>query len=277
MRASQRRRRANCQRGCPVRPRRGRWWGIRSNPSWARLRPRRPFCCLVGVMVGLLLLPGTALSATTAHIFPSFTGGKLGAPSSVRFRYAITEPESGVPQAPLQALIHLPKGTGFNLAGPSKHELCGYSILTIGASAGPSACPKGSRAGPTGSAQFEAVIAGKPTIVKAPLYPFIGELHGGSRALLLYIEGPAPFPSSEVVSVAPYKGELDMSLGNDEINAATMPGVRSAIIGLSVTLGGNTKITMPTSCPKNGFLWRTVFSYSENPETPALATSRCPG
>lgn len=275
MRARQPRRRAGSQRTAySVRRRRSMRWGLRSSPAWMRSRTRRQLCCLVAVALGMLLLPAAALSATTAQIFPSFTGGKLGAASSLRFRFAITEPAGGVPQAPLQALIHLPKGTGLNLSGPPKHELCNYSTLIT---AGSSACPKGSHAGPTGSAQFEAVIVGKPTIAKAPVYPFIVELNGGTRALMLYIEGPPPFPTAEVVTVVPSKGELIMSLGNDEINPALDPGVRSAIIGLSVTLGGNLKITTPSSCPKSGFMWRTVFSYAEAPETTALATSRCPG
>ena len=277
MRARQPHRRVGSQRTAySARRRRSMRWGIRSNPAWRRSLTRRRLCCLVVVALGMLLLPATALSATTAQIFPSFTGGKSGAASSLRFRYAITEPAGGVAQAPTQAVIHLPKGTGLNLAEPSKHELCSYAILIVGASAGPSACPKGSHAGPTGSAQFEAVITGKPTIVKAPVYPFIAELNGGTRALMLYIEGPPPFPSAEVVTVVPSKGGLVMSLGNDEISPALYPGVRSAIIGLSMTIGQNAKITPPKSCPGGGYAWSTDFSLIEGPDVTARATSACP-
>jgi hypothetical protein len=243
-------------------------WGLRARPAWARPCARRLAFCLVAL--GVLLLPAIALSATSAQIFASFAGGKLGGDTAIHFRFAVTESAGGMPAAPVRAIIHLPKGTRLGLARLPQADLCSYDTL-VAASFGPSACPKGSHAGPVGSAQLEAIVSGKPTIVKAPVYPFTIELHGGSRALALYLKGPTPFPT-EVISLLPEKGDLVMSLGAGEIS----PGDRSAIIGLSVTLGGSAGITMPASCPTGGFAWRADFSYFEGPGSTALARSPCP-
>jgi hypothetical protein len=227
--------------------------------------------CLAGVALGLFLLPAVALSATTAQIFPSFAGGKPGTRTAIRFRFAVTDSAGGIPQAPVRAIIHLPNGTGLGLARLPKADLCSSDILQA-ASYGPPACPKGSHAGPVGSAHLEAIVGGQPTIVKARLYPVVVGLHGGGRALALLLESPAPFPTY-VISLVPNKNELMMSLEAIEVS----PGQRSAIIDLSMTLGGSAGITMPARCPTGGFKWRTDFSYWEGPDTTATATSPCPG
>jgi hypothetical protein len=59
-----------------TRPRRGVHRGLRARPAWARPGLRRMVCRLVAVVLGVLLLPAIALSATSAQIFPSFAGGK---------------------------------------------------------------------------------------------------------------------------------------------------------------------------------------------------------
>lgn len=249
---------------------RGTLWGLRTRPAWARSGVRRLTCCLVMVAFGVLLVPAIALSATSAQIFPSFAGGKPGGDTAIHFRFAVTESAGGMPAAPVRVIIHLPGGTRLGLARLPQADLCNYSTL-IAASFGPPACPKASRAGAVGSARLEAVVGGKPAIVQAPVYPFAIELHGGKRALALYLKGPPPFPT-EVISLLPTKGELVMSLGAGEIS----PGDRSAIIGLSVTLGGSANVTMPGSCPTGGFVWRADFSYWGGPSSTALARSPCP-
>jgi hypothetical protein len=228
-------------------------------------------CCLAGVALCLFLLPAVALSATTAQIFPSFAGGKPGTRTAIRFRFAVTDSAGGIPQAPVRAIVHLPNGTGLGLARLPKADLCSSDILQA-ANYGPPACPKGSHAGPVGSAHLEAIVGGQPTIVRARLYPVVVGLHGGGRALAMLLESPAPFPSY-VISLVPNKNELMMSLESIEVS----PGQRSAIIDLSMALGESAGITMPARCPTGGFKWRTDFSYWEGPDTTALATSPCPG
>lgn len=240
---------------------------IHQGLAWARSPARLITCCLAAIALGVL--PATALSATTAQIVPSFAGGKPGTASAIRFQFTVSESTGGIPQAPVRAVIHLPKGTGLGLTRLPKADLCSYDTLTT---VGRSACPKGSHAGPVGSARLEAVVGGRPTIVKAPIYPFIIGLHGGGRALALLLVAPAPF-QTDVMSLVPSTSGMILSLLTDEVS----PGDRSAIIGLSLTLGGNAGITMPKSCPKGGFEWRTDFSYWEGPDTTAQATSPCPG
>jgi hypothetical protein len=243
--------------------------GIHRGSAWAQSPARLIACCLAAVALAILIVPTVALSATTAQIVPSFAGGKPGTATAICFQFTVTESAGGIPQAPVRATIHLPKGTGLGLARLPKADLCSYNILTT---IGRSACPKGSHAGPVGSARLEAVVGGRPTIIKAPIYPFIIGLHGGERALALLLEAPAPFPT-DVMSLVPTTSGLILSLLMDEVS----PGNRTAIIGLSLTLGGNAGITMPKSCPKGGFVWRTDFSYWEGPDTTAQATSSCLG
>ena len=270
MGARQSRRRVN-SRASRVRPRPGIHQVLRARPTRVRHFIQLIASCLASLALGLLLLPGLALSATTTQIFPSFTGGKLGRGTTIHFRFAVTESSGGIPQAPIRAVIHLPKGTGLGFTRLPKADLCSYDTL-IAVGYGASACPKGSHAGPVGSARLEAIVGGRPTIVKARLYPVTVGLHGGGRALALLLESPAPFPT-DVLSLMPYKNGLMMSLEAIEVS----PGERSAIIDLSITLGGSAGITMPARCPKGGFRWRTDFSYWEGPDTTALATSPCPG
>jgi hypothetical protein len=258
-------------RASRVRPRQAIHQDLRASPAWVHHFARLTVCCLAGVALGLFLLPAVALSATTAQIFPSFAGGKPGAPTAIHFRFTVTDSAGGIPVAPVRAIIHLPKGTGLGLTRLPKADLCSSDTLTA-AGYGASACPKGSHAGPVGSAHLEAVVGGRPTVVKARLSPVVVGLHGGGRALAVLLESPAPFPSY-VMSLVPNKNELIMSLEAIEVS----PGERSAIIDLSMTLGGSAGITLPASCPKGGFRWRTDFSYWEGPDTTATATSPCPG
>ena len=152
--------------------------GTRQYRSRADSRARRILGCLTAAALGTLLVPTLALSATTAQIVPSFAGGKPGMASAISFQFTVTESAGGIPQAPVRATIHLPKGTGLGLARLPKADLCSYDTLTT---VGRSACPKGSHAGSVGSARLEAVVGGHPTIVKAPIYPFVIGLHGANR------------------------------------------------------------------------------------------------
>ena len=203
----------------------------------------------------------------------------------MHFGFVTSESAGGLPQLPTEAIIHLPTGTHIaNLARLPKNDFCSYDTL-VAANYGPSACPKGSHAGPVGSAHLEAVVGGHLTTVKAAIYPVIDKV--GIFSLLL--SAPAPFPTV-VATLLPHTEGGSQELILRDIGALEVsPGARSAILDFSITLGASLKvkrhgtnvtqplITMPKSCPRGGFMWRTDFSYWEGPATTAQATSPCPG
>jgi hypothetical protein len=236
-------------------------------------------------VVALGVLPATALSVTTARVSASFSGHQLGAGTSMHFGFTTSEGAGGLPQLPTEAVIHLPQGTHIaSLAHLPKSDVCSSNILEA-VGYGPSACPKGSHAGPVGVAHLEAPVGGHLRTVKVPVYPIIDKV--GLFSLLLL--APAPFPS-DVATLLPYAPGGSPELVLRDFGALEVsPGVRSSILDYSITLGANLKvkrggrnvtqplITMPKSCPKGGFVWRTDFSYWEGSDTTAQATSPCPG
>jgi hypothetical protein len=243
----------------------------------------RRYACLA--TLGLLALPAAASATTTAQIFPSFGGGKPGGGTSMHFRFVTSDSAGGLPQLPTEAIIHLPKGTHIDLTRLLKGDLCTPNTLDA---AGPSACPKGSHAGPVGFAHLEAPVGGHLTTVKATIYPVVVVLHGGSVGLALFMEAPAPFPTAFLVPLMPYTVGGSQELILNGFGALEVsPGVRSSMLDLSITLGANLKvrrggrnvtqplITRPGSCPKGGFMWSTNFTYWEGSPTTAMATSPC--
>jgi hypothetical protein len=256
---------------------------IHQGLAWARFPARLIGCGLAAIALGVL--PATALSTTTARVSASFSGHTLGAGTSMHFGFTTSDSAGGLPQLPTDATIHLPPGTHIaSLAHLPKSDVCSSNILEA-VGYGPSACPKGSHAGPVGFAHLEAPVGGHLKIVKVPVYPVIDKV--GLFSLLML--APAPFPSDNA-SLFPYSpgGSPELLLG--ELGALEVsPGVRSSMLDYSITLGANLKvqqggrnvvqplITMPKSCPRGGFVWRTDFSYWEGSSTTALATSPCPG
>jgi hypothetical protein len=233
----------------------------------------------------VIVLPAAAPAATTAQVSASFAGGKLGAGASLHFGFTTSDSAGGLPQLPTEIVIHLPRGTHIaSLAGLPKADLCNSDILQA-VGYGPSACPKGSHAGPVGSAHLEALVGGHPTTVKATIYPIIDKV--GIFSLLL--SAPAPFPSAVVPLMPVTQGGSQELILRDIGGLEVGPGARSSILDFSITLGANLKverggrstteplITMPRGCPKGGFAWRTDLSYWEGPLQTVATTSPCPG
>jgi hypothetical protein len=237
----------------------------------------------IGVAMTLCLAPN-ALATTTGQIVPSFVGGKLGGGTGLHLRITVAESAGGVPATAERAIVHLPKGTTLDFAHVPRRGLCVASIL------GATPCPKDSQAGPAGTVRLEAAIDGKPTSVTGSVHPYVVTLHGGTLAIGLIMDVPAPF-SYEAGLLVPTKDggayasqELIAELPDSEFNLGPS-GPRTSLTELSVTIGGNFTseghtaplITMPKTCPKGGFAWRADFSYVEAPETTLPATSPCPG
>jgi hypothetical protein len=251
------------------------------------MRPsaRLAACCLASIALGAIVLPATAPAATTAQVSASFAGGKPGAGTSLHFGFTTSESAGGLPQLPTEAIIHLPKGTRIaSLAGLPKADLCSSDTLEA-ADLGPSACPKGSHAGPVGSAHLEAMVAGHLTTAPAKLYPVVDKV----GTISLWLSAPAPFPNMAAV-LFPYVQGGSQELILRELGALEVsPGSRSAITDFSITLGANLKverggrstteplITMPASCPKGGFAWDTDFTFWDASKQTTATTSPCPG
>jgi hypothetical protein len=247
--------------------------------------------------VCLMLAAGmanTATAATTAQIVPSFSGGKLGAGTAVHVRFATADSAGGLPLQPTRVIIHLPKGTVVNLKKLPKTATCDPGFLAA-VGVGPSACPKESHAGPVGYAHLETLLGGQPTTVKTSIYSVIGVPPRGSTEseLSLLMESPAPFPTvvASIVSLpdgGAYAAKALM-LSIPALQVAPSAAV-AAIVDFSIVLEANFKvklrrkrinttqslITMPGSCPRGGFAWRSDFTLWDGSQAQATATSPCP-
>lgn len=262
------------------RTRRGPHRGLRARSFGSRWTARRLLGCLCLWGLGALLLPALALSIVTTRIDPAFVGGSLGAGTTLRLhvRMALSpEPEK------LDAIIHLPKGTGLNLTGLTRPDVCGYPTLLQGLSA----CPKASHIGVGGTATLEAMVGGRPTTVTAPAYPVLVRVHGGTLVIALLITAPKPFNTSAADLVPDrdhHSGYASSDLLAEYSAPEVSPGVWATLTELSVTVGARLKtargtsplITMPRSCPRGGFAWRTDLPFERGPETTFATTTPCP-
>jgi hypothetical protein len=234
--------------------------------------------CICVVVVGLLALPGV-VSATPTITFklqavpiPGFphTGNILGAGADAKFEYAIGGSEYFGSAPPLIAAnFYGPKGT---MLHPGGFPTCAEAaILTIG----PSACPKGSSAGPVGTALGYVTFGGERVEENAELLSFfkpgggLEYLADGHSPVALEVLAKGHFGHLGGVDGYAFEEEEEVPL------IATVPDAPYASIktitasfGAAIRSHGKTNyyFRLPKTCPKGGFPLKSEAIFAENGE-----------
>lgn len=255
---------------------------------------RRASTCLAVLGLALLAIPSAASAAPTVTFkakavpIPGFphTGNILGAGTAVEAEFHITGTEYlGSPPPLIGVNFYLPKGaklhtTGFPSCAPAKIE-----------QVGPSACPKGSKAGPIGTALGFVSLGGERVHESTEIFSFYAP--GGG--LTFFTIGHTPV-SIELTAKGHYVhltggGGFGPELITEVPLVASLPGAPFASVeNIKVKAGSairkNGKAIyygrVPTTCPKRGFPVKAELIFAENGETSkpvtvtALYKAPCP-
>jgi hypothetical protein len=248
---------------------------------------RRAFTLIIVLGLALSALSGPASAAPTVTFklqavpIPGFphTGDILGAGTDVRFEFAIAGDEYFGSAPPLiGAQFYAPKGIVPHTAGfPTCAE---RTILTIG----PSACPKGSSAGPTGTVLGYVTFGGERVEETGELRSFFKP--GGG--LEYFGEGHTPV-SLEVLVTGNYShlGGIDGYGFEEEEEVpliATVPdGPYASIKTIASTFGSAIRshgraiyyFRLPKTCPRGGFPLKAdaIFAEDGDPTKPEQVTA----
>jgi hypothetical protein len=253
--------------------------------------PHRALRCPALLFLALLLLgvfafAPSALATPTVALkvipipIPGFpgTGNRLGAGAEIEVQATIGGTEYGGYPSPLVG-INLYAPTGVEIA-PTGFGGCAPSTLEAN---GPEACPKSSRAGPTGEGLGVVPFGGEPVEEKVSIQSFFSP--GGG--LTFYVEGksPASFQVVEKAHWAPAAAPFDLELLVEIPLVETLPGADDAsVLSFKVRVGaayrkaGKTVsyVTLPKRCPKGGFPVRAELQFM-NGETVTVAYEQvCP-
>ena len=235
----------------------------------------------LSVIVALLLLavalasPAAAPAAPTVHLraepvpIPGFphTGYILGHGAALKAEFRIEGHEYfGFPPPLIGVTFFLPKGTTLHPAG---FPTCPKATLEQ-SGRGPTACPKGSSAGPVGHA-LGVVAFGKELV---PEETTIEPFYGAGGELLFFTSGHSPV-SLEILSSGRYVSAASEGFGQKLVSqiplVETVPGAPDASVqrisveaGSAIMQGGKPIYygTLPTSCPKAGFTVRSELTFA---------------
>jgi hypothetical protein len=239
---------------------------------------------VLGLSASASAAPTITLKAKAVPI-PGFphTGNILGAGAALQAEYTISGTEYGGFPAPL---------IGVKFYGPASAKLHPQGFGTCAPSAietiGPSACPKTSKAGPTGSASGVVSFGTERVGETVTVQPFFAP--GGN--LEFFADGSSPvsieiLSKGKVVNSSPPFGptvEAEVPL------VESVPGALDASVkSINVQVGAAYKkgkkttyyITVPKKCPAGGFPLKSVMEFGNvnNPKEPgekAEATYKAP-
>ncbi len=254
---------------------------------------RRASTCLVVLGLAVLGLSATASAAPTITLkgeavpIPGFphTGNILGAGTAFKAVYTISGTEYGGFPAPL---------IGVKFYGPAGAKLSPQGFATCSPTVietkGPGPCPKGSIAGPKGSASGVVSFGTERVSETLSVQPFFAP--GGN--LEFFADGTSPvsielLSKGSVVSTSPPFGP---TVTATVPLVETVPGALdgsakeiSVVVGAAYKKGGKTHyyLTVPKKCPKGGFPLKTIMEFGNvsNPKEPgekaeAIYKAPCP-
>jgi len=240
---------------------------------------RRASTCLAVVGLALLALTGTAAALPTVTLkaeavpIPGYpgTGLKYGAGAAVKAEYKITGTEYENSPPPLKEVtFYLPNGTKLHPAG---FPTCAKANLEP-AGQGPSACPKGSAAGPVGEAEGFVTLGGERVKEKATIESFYAPGGGlefftaGHTPVSLEILSAAHYTSltggggfgpkliAEVPLVPSLPGAPDVSVETIKVQAGSAIGPKST---KKATYYG--RVPVKGKCPKKYFLVKSELAF----------------
>jgi hypothetical protein len=239
---------------------------------------RRLLICLA--VAGLVLASTTGVASATPTVtfelnavpIPGFphTGDILGAGADAKLNFVIAGSEYFDSAPPvIGAKFYTPKGTVVNSAGwPTCSEETLFQL-------GPSACPKGSKAGPVGTVLGYVTFGGERVEETAEEFPFFKPGGGlqyfaiGHTPVLIEAIDRARYSNLNGAEGRGFEEEEEVPL------IATVPdGPYASIKTITGTFGAAVKshgktryyFRLPTSCPSGGFLLKAEVTFAENGE-----------
>jgi hypothetical protein len=256
---------------------------------------RRASTCVAVLALALIALTGTAVAAPTVTMkaqavpIPGFphTGNIYGAGAAVQAEINISGTEYGGFPPPLIGVnFFLPKGTKLHTSG---FPTCPVANLEP-AGQGPSACPKGSAAGPVGHVLGEVAFGKEIVPEEATLESFYAP--GGG--LEFFTAGHSPV-SLEILSKGHYTalnggGGFGPELVTEVPLVETVPGAQDASVQKIVVKVGSAykkgkeviyygRVPKKGQCPKGGFNIKAEFMFAGlgglSPQT-VLSTYKAP-
>jgi hypothetical protein len=247
---------------------------------------RRASTCLALLGLAVFGLSATATAAPTVTMsaqavpIPGFpgTGNILGAGAALQTHFTITGTEYGGFPPPL---------TSVKFYGPAGAKLttAGFATCTVATleQTGPTKCPKGSQAGPKGSANGVVSFGTERVAETVSVQPFFSP--GG--IISFFVDGTTPvsieiISKGKVVNSSPPFGptvEAEVPL------VETVPGALDASTKeINVKVGAAYKkgkkvtsyITVPKKCPSSGFPLKVVMGFYGGATAEATAKEPCP-
>jgi hypothetical protein len=237
---------------------------------------RRAYLTAVLAVLGLAVLSPQALATpkvtfkALAVPIPGFpkTGLKFGAGAALKTEYTITGSEYEGSPPPLEGInFYFPTGTKLH---PNGFPTCAPAVLEP-SGPGPTACPRASRAGPTGSVKGFVTLAGERVRENATVESFYAP--GGG--VEFFTAGHSPV-SLEVLSTGHFAhigggGGFGPEFLAQIPLVASVPGAPYASVEhITVQAGSAMKVhhktvyygTVPKTCPKKYFLVKTEVIFA---------------
>jgi hypothetical protein len=239
---------------------------------------RRVLISLPVIAAAALALPCAAPATPTVKIkaqavpIPGFphTGDILGAGTAARGEVTIEGDEYfGSPPPIIGANVYLPVGVQLH---PNGFPTCNASTIE---KLGPSACPKGSAAGPVGKAIGFVTLGGERIEETAELFTFYAPAGGG----YVFVDGHTPV-SLEILSAERLVKAGDSDGSGPEMSfavplVASVPGAPYASVrsidfeaGSAYRSHGRTiyYARLPHTCPRGGWPARVEMIFAEDGE-----------
>jgi hypothetical protein len=227
---------------------------------------------LAGTTAGLA---GTAsaIPVVTLKVLPvkipghPHTGYILGQGAALAAEYTISGSEyGGFPPPLIGVTFFLPAGTKLH---PEAFPTCPPSVLEP-SGPGPAHCPKGSAAGPTGSATGVVAFGNQIVPETTTIQPFYAP--GGGLEFFTFGHQPVLI---EILSQGHYKSVNREGFGLELVSqiplVETVPGAQDASVekinvkvGSAITKGGKTIYygMLPKTCPRAGFTVRSELTFA---------------
>jgi hypothetical protein len=236
--------------------------------------------------------PPGARAAQTVKLETSFNPDRLGARTTIEFRFQVHSTVAQRAPSPVTEVdLHLPAGLGLATSTLGLAN-CEPQALIAG---GVSGCPANARIG-FGNATVAVPAEGEPVREEGSLTALVGPPNGEHLEVLFYAEGHSPvyaqlvFPGLVLEDKPPFSGRLDTAIPL----IPTWPGGPDvAITSMASTIGprGLTYyrhthgklvpfhprgIAVPKRCPRRGFPFRVDIVFMDGSRQTATSAVPCP-
>jgi hypothetical protein len=225
-----------------------------------------------------------ASSAQMATITASFSPLRLGAPTTVKFGFAIRAANGGLPSALTGIDFRYPRALalGTSELGQATCQPRRLQLL------GPAACPANSIMG-AGSALAKFQVSPIVSHEQASLALVAGPPRGGHVNMLIAATGEYPVETRIVMSALLEPGRFHIAV---PLVAGIPEGPDVAVVSVQATLGGRltyyerrggrrvayrpTGVLLPRRCPRGGFRFSATFAFLDGSHAQAQTAVRCP-